>query len=54
MTQTADSVLKDVDKHLIYLEAALKSEPSDREIPKKLRLDLLREVESARRLIHKK
>lgn len=46
-------VLKDVDKHLIYMESVLKSEPAYREIPHKIRQDLLREITSARKLIRK-
>lgn len=54
MNRPADtSLLKEIDKHLIYLEAALKSEPSEREIPTKLRIDLLREIEVTRRMIRK-
>jgi len=47
-------VLDEVDKHLIYLEAALKAEPAFREMPEKLRSDLMREVLEARRKINRK
>lgn len=49
----ASDFIKNVDKHLIYLESVLKSEPAYREIPHKIRQDLLREITSARRLIRK-
>jgi len=44
------AIIKEVDKHLIYLEAALKAETA--ELPPKLRQDLLQEVKAARKVIH--
>jgi hypothetical protein len=45
-------VLRTLDVHLIYIEAALQAEGAEREMPEKLRKDLLREVKTARRMIN--